>query len=301
MTFDATVVRVMIASPGDTTAERASARDVIAAWNSEHASDLGVVLLPVGWETDSIPEWNIHPQAALNRQLVDQCDVLLGFFWTRLGSATENAVSGTAEEIEVFADAGKPALVYFCRKDVSLAQVDTDQLAAVRKFESSIRTKALYDSYGDDAEFASKLRRGLTSVVREHYSPSGASSKDVAQDEPPPDSVEAKGIRLSSPPILKEQAKLSARLESHGRHSHRLVIANTGTVEMSEVDVEVPPEATSFHLITNDLPIDILRPGERVAVLATMVMGGGASIFDVTIHGATPEGERLSYPSKISI
>lgn len=297
MPFDATVVRVLLASPGDTITDRAVARTVIGTWNAEHASRLNVVLLPVGWETDSTPEWGSHPQDALNRQLVDQCDVVIGVFWARLGSATANAPSGTAEEIERVAGSGKPVLLYFCRKDVPLDQVDPEQITALRGFEASIREKVLYETYGDDAEFASKLARGLTAVVHDRF----LTDRVVeANRESSAGAGPVKGIRLTSPPVPKQQARLSARLENHGR-SHRLVLSNTGTVDMAQVDVDVPAEASSFHLITSELPIDVLRPGERVALLASLVMGGGVSIFDVTVSGSTPEGERLSFPSKISI
>ncbi|MDE0802784.1 MAG: hypothetical protein OSA99_05610 [Acidimicrobiales bacterium] len=275
------------------------AREVIAMWNAEHAERLELVLVPVGWETDAVPEWGSHPQEALNRQLVDGCDLIVGVFWARLGSATPSAPSGTAEEIKRCADSGKPVLLYFCRRDVALDQVDPDQLIALRAFEADIREQVLFDSYGDDAEFSAKLRRGLTKVVNDQFL---MGDRDDLAEEPEASATArpARGTRLTSPPVPKQQPRLAARLESHGR-SRRLVLSNSGTVEMTGVDVEVPAEASSFHLVTNELPIDILRPGERVALLASLVMGGGVSIFDVTVSGSTPDGERASFPSKISI
>ena len=50
MTFSATVVRVLIASPGDTGQARLLLRDVLQEWNSLHAEDSSVMLLPVMWE-----------------------------------------------------------------------------------------------------------------------------------------------------------------------------------------------------------------------------------------------------------
>lgn len=52
------------------------------------------MLLPVKWETHAIPQSGIRPQEAINRQLVNQCDVLLGMFWTKLGTSTGVAESG---------------------------------------------------------------------------------------------------------------------------------------------------------------------------------------------------------------
>lgn len=283
-------MRVLLASPGDTRNERDLARTAIARWNSNNAMDQAVVLVPVGWETDSVPEWGDHPQSILNRQLVDSSDVLLGIFWTRLGTATPDSTSGTVEEIERFAKTGKPVMLYFCRKHADLSAIDTAQLDALRDFEASCRTHALYDTFGDAAEFESKLARGLTRTVIERF----AARTGEASHLPV-------GRRLSAPPERKPEARLSAHLESHGRSSYRLVLANIGTVEVMDVDVEVPPEASSFTLFTDELPIDVLRPGERVALMASLHMGGGKSIFDVFVTGTTADGDHLRFPSKISI
>ena len=45
----------MIASPGDVQAERDIVRDVVHEWNAVNAVRRGMVLLPVGWETDLAP------------------------------------------------------------------------------------------------------------------------------------------------------------------------------------------------------------------------------------------------------
>src|SRR5206468_6654815 len=106
MSYTATVVKVMIASPSDVPQERRLARDVIEEWNAIHAEDRGIVLMPVGWETHSSPEMGDRPQAIINRQLLRNSDLLIAVFWTRLGSPTGAAQSGTVEEIEEHLGAG---------------------------------------------------------------------------------------------------------------------------------------------------------------------------------------------------
>src|SRR5580658_3645242 len=108
MPYDARVVKVMIASPGDVSAERQLARDVFYEWNSIHSEDRGLVLLPIGWETHSTPEMGDRPQAIINRQVLADCDLLVAMFWTRIGSPTGTSVSGTVEEIEEHRRLGKP-------------------------------------------------------------------------------------------------------------------------------------------------------------------------------------------------
>jgi hypothetical protein len=101
----------MIGSPSDLGDERQAATDAINDWNAQHAAAEGVVLLPVKWETHAMPAVAIRPQEAINQQLVRDSDLLIGMFWTKLGTSTGVAESGTVEEIDEFVAAGKPALL----------------------------------------------------------------------------------------------------------------------------------------------------------------------------------------------
>src|ERR1700730_8913339 len=89
------VYRVMIGSPSDLAEERLAATAAVNEWNAQHADAEGVVLLPVMWETHAMPTSGVRPQSAINDQLVDRCDILIGMFWTKLGTATGVAASGT--------------------------------------------------------------------------------------------------------------------------------------------------------------------------------------------------------------
>jgi len=55
MAYEAQVVQVVIASPGDVAAERDSARIVIHDWTVINAKDRRVALLPLAWETWAAP------------------------------------------------------------------------------------------------------------------------------------------------------------------------------------------------------------------------------------------------------
>ena len=100
MSYQATVYTVMIASPSDVPQERIVIREVLAEWNAVHSANKGAVLLPVSWESHAAPDTGARPQEIINRQLLDDCDLLVAVFWTRLGSPTGKASSGTVEEIE---------------------------------------------------------------------------------------------------------------------------------------------------------------------------------------------------------
>jgi hypothetical protein len=137
MSYSALTFNVMIASPGDVASERAIVRDVVYEWNAVNANSKKIVLLPVGWETHSSPEMGATAQTIINRQVLSKCDLLVGVFWTRIGTATEHHLSGTVEEIEEHVSAGRPAMLYFSSQPVVLDTVDMDQVQKLKEFKAS--------------------------------------------------------------------------------------------------------------------------------------------------------------------
>src|SRR5258706_12034364 len=109
MPYAASIFRVMIASPSDVQEERVIVQDVIADWNAVHAEDEAIVLLPLLWERDSAPLQGDRPQGLINKQVLEKADVLVAIFWTRIGSPTGKAPSGTVEELREHLAADKPA------------------------------------------------------------------------------------------------------------------------------------------------------------------------------------------------
>src|SRR5438093_13518879 len=100
MTYRAKVVKVMIASPSDVSGERQVIRNVLQEWNYAHSEDKNIVLMPVGWESHSTPSMGERPQGIINKRVLAGCDLLVAVFWTKLGTPTGNAASGTVEKIE---------------------------------------------------------------------------------------------------------------------------------------------------------------------------------------------------------
>ena len=167
MPFTAHTLRVLIASPSDLTEERLAATDVVNEWNSQHAAAEGTVLLPVKWETHAVPTTGVkRPQEAINRQLVGPSDLLIGMFWTKLGTSTGVAESGTVEEIDQFVAAGKPAMLYFSSRPVDPNKIDLKQHRKLKAFKASTYTKALVGNFASVAELRTTLLRDLTNQVR---------------------------------------------------------------------------------------------------------------------------------------
>ena len=110
--------RVLIASPSDMAEERHAASEAIYEWNAQHAETESAVLLPVKWESHTYPQAGVRPQEEINRQIVRDSDIVVGMFWTKLGTNTGVAESGAVEEINQFVATGKPALLYFSSRPI---------------------------------------------------------------------------------------------------------------------------------------------------------------------------------------
>tara|TARA_R110000823_G_C15908179_1_gene497495 strand:+ start:771 stop:1685 length:915 start_codon:yes stop_codon:yes gene_type:complete len=161
MAYRATVIPVMIATPGDVSEERDVIRAVIHDWNDVNASASQTMLTPVGWDTHSSPELGVRAQELINTRLLKDCDLLVGVFWTRLGTPTGKAISGTVEEIEEHIAAGKPAMIYFSSKPVAPESVDSAQFSELQKFKDKCKELGLVEFFDDTSQFQQKFSKQL--------------------------------------------------------------------------------------------------------------------------------------------
>jgi hypothetical protein len=167
VSFKSETYSVLIASPSDLADERQAATEAINQWNAQHAAAESIVLLPVKTETHARPQSGVRPQQAVNRQLVQQCDILVGMFWTKLGAMTGVADSGTVEEIDQFVRAGKPALLYFSSRPIDPNSIDLEQHRRLRSFKAATYKKAFVGSFKGLDELQQNLFRDLLRQVRE--------------------------------------------------------------------------------------------------------------------------------------
>jgi hypothetical protein len=159
--YQATVIPVMIASPGDVAEEREYIRSIIHDWNDVNSEASNIMLAAIGWETHSSPELGARPQELINKRILKNCDLLIGVFWTRLGTPTGKSASGTVEEIEEHVAAGKPAMIYFSSKPVAPESVDSEQFAQVQEIKKKWMPQGLIETYDNIDEFQKKLSKQL--------------------------------------------------------------------------------------------------------------------------------------------
>src|SRR5271157_171838 len=85
--------------------------------------------------------------SGINAQLVRNCDMLIGMFWTKLGTSTGVAESGTVEEIDQFVADRKPAMLYFSNRPIEPSRIDLTQFARLKDFKEATYVTALVGSF----------------------------------------------------------------------------------------------------------------------------------------------------------
>lgn len=209
MSFDSKVFRILVASPGDVGEERAIIPEIINEWNTLNSSQSKVILMPVKWETHSAPLLGDRPQAIINEQLVEDCDLLVGVFWTRIGTDTGVSVSGTAEEIEQFVNMKKPVMLYFSQNPIEPDKINIEQFSILKKFKEKMRLQGLTETYYNIPDFKGKFSRQLSlnisKLINDTLSETGKSkSTKTKKTSEKSDDGEIKQSKISAIDVDKE-------------------------------------------------------------------------------------------------
>lgn len=266
-------------------------RDAVEAallsWDRDRSEGSSAVMLPRRWETDAVPlVGGIDAQSVINAQLVDQADIVFGVFYARLGLKTERGVSGTAEEIERAADAGKPVHVYFSTAPIP-RNVDVEQLAALNQFKEDLATRGLLGEFSSDDDLKAKVRSAV-----EHDLTGLARTELPAQGQPGP------GALL----LAKYASEREAYNDSKGNIKHRtrrerLIVRNresaSDTARGLEVQLEAVGEGEAPRVWNDDGVKPDLPPGGEYSY-PLMTHMGIASAWKVTMTWLDERGEPQS-------
>jgi hypothetical protein len=298
--YDAKVLEVLIASPSNTLEQRAAIHDTVVRWNETESRHLGVVLLPVMWETHAYPDASAPAQPVINKQVVDLADIVIATFWTTLGSPTAEAESGTVEEIERARKAGKHVLLYFCEMPTAPLDNDTTALDQLRAYKERIKTESLFSSYSSINELREEVRKDLTRLVHDRVksgdlAPTAAGS-DNANVAP---NVEAEGAAATSALneirsqlrgyVTKWQSIVGSFEGDYSADTRQLLATEVEQVILSVVQhvATVAPEAP----VLQELPA-VAREAHTVA--ATMLYLDGGTSFNQLTDGCIELVQRVS-------
>src|SRR5713226_1743228 len=149
MPMQVLLFRVFVGAPSDVDEAHDVIRGQIEQWNRDHGPLSRARLEVTNWRTHSHPAAGGRPQALINRQVVDQSDIVVGIFRSRFGSATGAARSGTEEEIRRSIRRHKKVMVYFASLPEPKRRSERNEFGRIEAFKRRLGRKALYHSYSD--------------------------------------------------------------------------------------------------------------------------------------------------------
>jgi hypothetical protein len=167
------ILRVLVASPGDVEDERSVLEDVVEEINNLWSASFGLRLELVKWETHCYPGLGDDAQAVVNDQIGDDYEIFVGILWTRFGTPTKRAASGTIEEfMRAYARYKQHPLqvrVMFYFKDTPIAPslMKSADHASIFKFQESLGPEGLYFSFRTAREFETLLRMHLSKQLQD--------------------------------------------------------------------------------------------------------------------------------------
>jgi sugar-specific transcriptional regulator TrmB len=143
------------------------------------------------------------PQSIINRIVLDHCDLLVGIFWTRIGTATTEYVSGAVEEIERHIATGKPAMIYFSEAPVKPDLLNSRQYKLLQKFKNYCRPKGLYEGFSSVEDFKSKFKDQLQIILKTYFKVSKDNNSASNSISVPTDKESAEMLSSDEQRILK--------------------------------------------------------------------------------------------------
>ena len=159
--------RVFVGAPSDVDEAHDVIRGQIEQWNRDHGPLAGARVELTNWRTHSHRAAGLRPQAILNKQVVDQCDIMVGIFNARFGSPTGVADSGTEEEIRRSIKRGKKVMVYFANLARPKRNKARGEFERIEKFKGKLGQNAIYHTYTDMPAFEEAFRQHLAGVMNE--------------------------------------------------------------------------------------------------------------------------------------
>ena len=255
--YSGTIRHCLISCPGDIPdADLTIVHQAINRWNGIYGPSFNTVVVPISWGSHAAAEFGRPPQEILNGQIVDNCDMCIAMFRTRLGTPTTNAQSGTAEEIERLGKTpGKHVGVLRSRRPIA-PDYDFDQAAKLKQYLDELSTNALIMDYANDSELSDRVDAILAAAA------GALRLSDQQQASTPARYAEVwpKVENLAPAPVFGMEPPFPQLY---------FILANIGNAPAQEVSFELEYDLLSQVLgpTTGQLGWQIDEEGERIGTL----------------------------------
>jgi hypothetical protein len=172
MSRNETVLTIFVASPGDVREERIILEEIVKEINQQWSKHVETRYELIKWETNTHPDIGTSAQEVINNQIGHDYDIFIGIFWSRFGTKTDNAESGTEEEynlaIEKYTkNKNIKIAIYFKDMPLNPSSIDPLQLDKVQKYMEQIKKQGLYYwTFTSPDDFRNAIRSHLVQILQ---------------------------------------------------------------------------------------------------------------------------------------
>lgn len=280
-------VQVFVSSPSDVADERRQCGEVVQELNTTLRAltpERDTELELLRWETHTHPDLVGNPQAVVDEQVDQDYDIFLGIMWSRFGTPTPTAGSGTEQEFRAarrgWEDTRRPRhlLFYFCEAPISAAFAGENaaQLGAVHAFRTELNRLGLVGSYEDRSRFADRVRRDLVLVLSRVLAESdpGAGTPGSGVSVP---SSGARTVSEAERAIARERVRTEA--DTYERLRRTMPPGDARTRRMEVVASRLRSLGQSTAALLPEL-VSSRQPGERLAAVCALQAVPDAEYLD---------------------
>jgi hypothetical protein len=238
--------------------------DAALRWNVVYGKKFGANVMPLYWKKHAAAEYGVRPQEALNKQLVEQADVVIALFWHRLGTDTGEAESGTAEEIEKAHARGSHVAILRCTRDIPSGDLDPEQVKRLDTYLAEAANNALVLDYSDENGLRQHVETVLTHVISSASAQAETQSESASTDSSPAST----GSPAQVWPRLDRRESVETDTRGRAKTKNRwfLVLSNTGSEPAMHVKYELEPDGDGEAPFDSegDRELEALPPGADV-------------------------------------
>lgn len=179
------IIRILVASPSDTSNERESCVSVFNELNLSIGEKHGFVIEKRMWEHNTRPSVGEYSQAVVNEQLGNDYHIFVGIMNNKFGTETKKAGSGTEEEFNnayerIVKKEKVEIMFYFNDEPVKKSEVNTSELIKINTFKKKVSDLGGYHwTYNGALDFEKVFRRQLTVYLLETF---GQENKETVRN-----------------------------------------------------------------------------------------------------------------------
>lgn len=206
-------------------------------------------------------------QEVINAQLVDNSDIVIVIFNSKIGQATPRAISGTAEELERAVSQGKHVHVFF--SDAPVSRDALESAKEVEEFKKSLEAKGLYGSFSDAADLAFQVRNAIEADL-ELMNLAAPTGRNVGPRGADP---------VASYEFVREQDIDSRGKVRYRTRNSRLEVTNHGEAAAENFTFTLTPLEGGELPILERNTISVVIPAKGSFAYPLLQMGGSASVL----------------------